>query len=239
MVDLPHENARALIQSAADQIIDAEQRRALDAHLAQCNECSAYARSLTSLEVNLRTALHTRWDRRRPTLNLNQVLNPSPAKVIASSIANLSQAMGRAAVVAGVFLGCLALASHISFKIPNSYKSSPTTIPTPNEGALYLHTSPTPSAPIQNKQTGQATRVCAEVVYYAHTTESIESIASNLGVSKELLLEHNRLTTDFVYPGMKLLIPQCNHTPAYTASVQSDYFTITPGTVTMFLDEPD
>lgn len=239
MFDLPHEHARTLIQSAADQMIDPESRTALDAHLAQCKECRAYARSLANLEASLRTTLHARWDRRRPTLNLYQILNPSPVKIIASSITNLSQSISKATVMVALFLGCVALASHFSFQIPNSHKNSPTTIPTPNEDAFFLLASPTPSAPIQKTQAGQSTQVCPDIVYYVHTTDTVENIAIIFGVSKELILEHNELITDIVSPGMKLHIPQCNNTPAYTASVPYNYFTITPGNVTLFLDGPD
>lgn len=57
MAILTHTQARAQIQAAADDRSGPADRATLDAHLAQCAECRAYAAALASLEAELPRAL--------------------------------------------------------------------------------------------------------------------------------------------------------------------------------------
>jgi hypothetical protein len=236
MFDLPHQQARALIQSAADQIIDSDQKTALDAHLSICKECSDYAKSIKNLEANLRNTLRARWEPQRPALDLYQIANPSPGRIIWSSITNFSQSMGRITVIAALFLGCLLIANHFGIQMPIAHTSSPTTIPTPSDDGLLISNSPTPSITTRTTLNNQTAQVCFDDIYYVQKPEDIGSIALSLGISAEMILEHNQITTEIINPGTKLFIPHCTRTPSWTAS---DSLSITPGNVKGFTAEPE
>ena len=239
MSNLSHQYARALLHRLADQIIEPEQKTALETHLAICKECCDYARNLTCMETTLRSAMHASWDRQQPTLDLDQIMHPSPVKIIWSSIFNFSHSVGRITIMAALFLGCLLLANHFGIETPISHESSPTTIPTPNEDGLYLSAYPPPTATLRITLTSQGTQVCVDGIYYVQTTEDIERIASFLGVSVEEILEYNEITTNPISPGTRLYLPQCNSAPAQTASVISNPLSITPGNESLYLDEPE
>ena len=66
MSEITHQKAHALLQAAADGPLGVNEKSALDAHLTTCKECNDYARSLTTLEADLRKVFHAQWDRQRP-----------------------------------------------------------------------------------------------------------------------------------------------------------------------------
>ena len=70
MTMLTHEEARRYMQAAADKRLSAQERKALEAHLAECPECRAYSVEIESLQFTITRALRARWDRRRAPVNL-------------------------------------------------------------------------------------------------------------------------------------------------------------------------
>jgi hypothetical protein len=58
---LNHTQAREWLELAADGLLDAARQSQLDAHLAGCPECQAYAAELAALEGLLGETLQTRW----------------------------------------------------------------------------------------------------------------------------------------------------------------------------------
>jgi hypothetical protein len=61
MNTMSHDQARQWIEQAADNILGAEQQAALQAHLATCAACQAYAAELANLESALSEALQAHW----------------------------------------------------------------------------------------------------------------------------------------------------------------------------------
>jgi Tol biopolymer transport system component len=63
--DIPHAQARANLHTGRRHLSGGEAKQ-LDAHLAQCAECRAYAAHLATAEPALAAALHARWDAAQP-----------------------------------------------------------------------------------------------------------------------------------------------------------------------------
>mgnify|MGYP003336595852 FL=1 len=61
MNTMSHDQARQWIEQAADGLLGAEQENVLEAHLASCAECRAYAAELANLETALSAALQAHW----------------------------------------------------------------------------------------------------------------------------------------------------------------------------------
>jgi LysM domain len=239
MFEITHQKAQMLLQSAADQIIASDEKSALDAHLKICKECRDYANSLIGLENGLRSTFHAQWDNRHLKLDLQVIMNPSPAKRFWNNISGLTQSMGKVTIAATLVLGYVILASYFGIRIHSLNDKTPTTLPTPNELSLFFNTSPTPSMPIQLTRTELANRDCNVVPYISKTTESLESIATRYGTSKELIMEYNNLTTEVVSPNRELFVPLCKSTPSRTASVPSKLITNTPIHGTILPDHPE
>ena len=63
MSELTHQKARALLQATTDQGLSAQDKKALDAHLAICVECSDYAKGLAKMEARLRRVMQQVYGR--------------------------------------------------------------------------------------------------------------------------------------------------------------------------------
>jgi anti-sigma factor RsiW len=76
---LTHAEAKRYLHQAADGDLPAETEAQLQAHLAECAECRAYAEELRALETLLTHALRQRWEHRRPARDLGRPLAPRRA----------------------------------------------------------------------------------------------------------------------------------------------------------------
>lgn len=239
MSEITHQKAHILLQSTADQRITPDEKSELDAHLEKCEECRNYANNLTNLEADLHNALHTQWDNHQPKLDLQAIIDPTPAKLIWINFSSLTQSMGKVTIVAVLLLGYLTLANHFGIRIHSSNNETPTNLPTPNELMLLSNTSPTPSAPTQLTTTKMTMQDCDVITYTVQVTDSLESIATKHRTSKESIMEYNNLRNDAVSPNMKLFIPLCGNTPSRTASMPSNLITNTPIKGTLLPDNPE
>jgi LysM repeat protein len=232
MSEITHQKTRILLQAAADGPLTADEQSILDAHLASCGECSAYAKNLTNLEVDLRKVFHAQWDAQRPHLNLQAITHPSPAKLIWNNFFSQTNAMGKVTIVVALVLGYIVIANLFGIKLPISSNETPTTVPTPSEHALALSIFPTPSA--QYTLTGSTRRVCETITYVVKENDTLAYIALQHGTTKETLMEYNNLSSNMVFTGMELVIPQCDGTPSQAATT-----TITPLNGTIFPTKPE
>lgn len=66
MISLTHHQIRQHLEAAADTSLDPTARSAVDAHLAGCPACRAYADELARLQQDLTRALYARWERHVP-----------------------------------------------------------------------------------------------------------------------------------------------------------------------------
>ena len=221
MIEITHQKAQTLLQAAADQPLKADERSALDAHLATCKECNDYSKSLTNLETGLHRIFHAQWDLQHPNLNLQAITHPSPAKLIWNNFLSQANALGKVTIVAALVLGYFVLANLFGIKLPISTEETPTTVPTPSVLSLALAISPTPSA--QFTLTGSTTQACETIPYIVQENDTLAYIALQYGTTEETLLEYNNLNSNTVFTGMELSIPQCDGAPSQTATT-----TITP-----------
>ena len=238
MSEMTHQKARALLQSAIDQPIDPEAKTALEAHLAVCEACDHYARSLADLEVHLRRVLHANWDKQKPEISLQAIIDPNPAKLLWNNLFGQANFMSRVTIAVTLLLGYIVIASIFGIKSPISNNNTATILPTPNEAALAFSTSPTPSAPPASTLTDAATQGCNMVNYTVQKTDSLESISREHNISKDLLMQYNHLTSDAITPGTHLIIPQCEGVPSLTATLSKNN-TSTPLIGTLFPTQPE
>lgn len=241
MIELTHQQARALLQAAADQPLPAADRSALDAHLSVCNDCNAYAAQLAGVEARLRKALHTKWDSFRPDLNLQAIKQPSPASRAWNYFFSQPQVLGKVTIMAALLLGYIAIVNLVGIRVPITENKTPTVLPTPNGFTTSFSGSPTLSA--QSARTDTTTQTCDTVIYVVQENDTLESIAFQHGITKETLLGYNpsigELAANTVITGMELAIPLCESTPSRTASLPGSALTITPmkGTLLPYLAE--
>jgi hypothetical protein len=237
MSELTHKKARALLQVATDRGLSAQDKRVLDAHLATCVECSDYADGLTQMEARLRRIMRTQWDEQHPNLELQTILNPSSTKRLFYNFINQSHAIGRVTIAVALLLGYVLFANLFGFQLPISEDSIPTAVPTPNELTSGFDLSPTPSA--QWTTTGHPARNCETIIYVVQTADTLESIARQYGISKNAIIEQNKLLSENISPAMELLIPLCEVTPYYSATVPNNTVTITPLNGTILPLQPE
>jgi LysM repeat protein len=237
MLEITHQQARRFLQTAADQPLGADEKSALDAHLAICTDCSTYASNLTELEARLRSVLHAQMDSQQPALDLHAITYPSSAKFAWKYFVYQTHAMGKITIVVALLLGYFVIANIFGIKLPISERETPTILPTPNALALMNATSPTPS--IQSTLTGSTVQACETLAYIVQADDTLESIAVRHGTNKDMILEYNKMYASFlsantVFTGMELAIPVCKSTPSRTATT-----TITPLSGTIYPVQPE
>jgi LysM repeat protein len=237
MLEIDHQKIRTLLQTAADRPLNAEEKSALDAHLAVCKACSDYAGNLTKLETQLRNVLHAQWDGQRPGLDFQAILHPSRGKLAWDTIFRQTRALEKVTIVVALFLGYIVIATLLGIRVPIVEQDTPTSVPTPNQLSSILATAPTPSA--RFTLTDMSTQACETVSYIVQANDTLEKIALEYGTSKETLMDYNSLNSNTVFTGMELAIPLCKSTPSHTANIPGNTLTITPITGTILPDQPE
>ena len=236
MIEITHLEARSLLQAAADHTLNPEEKSLLDAHLSNCEECNKFAEEISALETNLRKLFHTKWDPQQPDLNLQTVVNPSPAKLLFNNFFMQSNAMGKLTLVAALVLGYLVVANLFGIQSPIVSKETATTLPTPNEFIAAFPASPTPSA--QPSLTNSTSQACETITYVVQANDSLASIAYRHGTTSEIIQERNNLSYDMIHTGMELVIPMCESTPSHTATLPEGMTTNPPIDGTLFPTQP-
>lgn len=226
MPEITHQEARARLQRAADQLLDPAGRSTLDAHLAECGSCNDYARRLADLETDLRGVFHTQWDSQRPSFDAQTILHSSRAKPVWDNFPGLALGMGKAALAAAFLLGFILVANLVGKRLPAAGRETPASLPTPNAFTLTSAAFPTPAIPLT--LTGFSAQACDPVVYVVQTTDTLESIADLHGITPAAIMEFNHLAMAEISPGMELSIPVCRPTPSFTAITPDKTTTITP-----------
>jgi len=230
MTEITHQTARALLQSATDQNLDPIGQTALEAHLSACSECAQYARQLAQLETNLRDMFQNKWKNLRPEIDLRAIRHPSPLKQLWNNLFARTHTLGKASAIVALLVSYFVLANLFGVWGPIGGDETPTALPTPKESTSTLNISPTPSIPVlQNEGPTQA---CQTMIYVVKENDTLERIALQYGVTKELILEYNpgdtNLENNTVSTNMKLVIPLCKSTPANTTNAPNNTLTITP-----------
>ena len=235
MSEITHQEARSLLNAAADQFLRSEDKLKMDGHISSCKECNEYAGHLTALEISLRRVLHSSWDHHKPVnLDAQTIINPTPSKLIWSSLFGPTSALGKTAIIVVLLLGYFVITNIFRIQNPASSNETLTMLPTPNEFLSTYAQSPTPTA--QHSSTKSISQTCETFIYHVQKSDTLEKIAFQFGISQELIQEYNNLNPNTIFTGMELAIPLCSSTPSRTATNPINTITFTP--ITLSPTEP-
>ena len=211
MTQISHEEARSLISFNADQALDADKYSILNAHLNDCAECRSYASELDEVESVLRK-LSQKLDQRPAPMNLDRILGQgkNTALGFANSFTVTKMAMMVLAVIAVVF---------------GSWQFSIIGVPSPT--ATYTAIPiPTPSTYLTSTR---ATLLdCEYVDYQVQAGDTLDSIASQFSIQKEVIMDFNEMQDEKIQLSMLIQIPLCTRTPTITIYPPNTTITITP-----------
>lgn len=161
-----HTQARQFIQAAADGLLSEPNRRALERHLATCQQCQAYSAELANLESRLSFGLQTRWQDVQPRrFSLQQAKRAASVPKRSTGIGMLYQLVA----VPAFQLGALAVLAVGLIVLIGTWAASP-------HGSGSPHT-PTPSlTPPPSLAPGGCTAVAnidAHVYAYHDTASAV------------------------------------------------------------------
>jgi len=213
MNPISHLQARAWLDSAVDLALSPEQRAALEGHLAGCDECRRYEAELASLEGTLRKSLQAHLPASHAPLSLEEVLQRVKANQPATTVANRW-------VAAPVLLVVL-LTIIFTMGFPRGAGGGTRPIQALTATALLV---PTPSAPITS--TLLSLPECESIRYQVQVGDTLDSIARQFSISKDVLMAYNHLTAESL--PAELSIPMCSVTPLVGLQTPSSTVTITP-----------
>lgn len=216
MEPITHQKARSLLQAATDDKLKENEQVELNAHLANCQECSEYAQNIRVLKTGLSCMLHARWDNNIPKLSIAAIKDRS--KIVARQN-RTTKLIGRVAVIPMLTLLYVLAVNSIGQQnhVPAVSAMSPISPSAP----LY-----TPSP--QNTTTRSNPTECHDVAYVVQENDTLPSIAAKFGVSKETLLKYNHLTSEAIYTSMELILPVCDGTPENSTTTPTITSTFVP-----------
>jgi hypothetical protein len=219
MTSITHPKAQYLLQAAADSTLTSLDKTNLNDHLAECEECRQYAKSLSKLQNDLHRITRQRWDQISAQISAQEIKNRSA--MVEARAYNL-RTIGKFAVATAVLVLVFILVTKVSSTM-NSIPATLTNISlTPEEPIL----TPTPS--IKETATDSAIHECDDIAYIVQENDTLESIAARHSVSIETIKRHNGLATDALTLNTVLMIPLCERTPASSTMTPTTTITATP-----------
>jgi hypothetical protein len=211
LVQIPHEEARRLINLNADRHMEADKYSVLNAHLNDCSECRGYADELLKVENVLR-GLGQKFNRHPTPSFTDQILvrSRSSSFLLADKITIL-RAAAAVLVFAGIFFGLWQFSIFNSTSAAETYTAVP--LPTPSTYLTSTNTLPSD---------------CEHVPYQIREGDTLESIAEQFSVPKNMIMEFNDMQEEGMQPPMLVRIPLCARTPTITIYPPNTTITITP-----------
>ena len=199
-MQITHQEARSLIQFRADQVLNADKKELLNAHLNGCVECTDYANQIQETEATLRTTLKKRWNIHHVPLHAKDIKARVNSKVgLPESLVPTRSALVGITVLLFVF-GLMQLTS--------------TNHNPPGFIAVGVPAIPTPSLSLTSTQNNLVN--CQLIRYEVHQDDTLESLARRFSVSEEALIDLNHLQTESGPLPVKLIVPFCELTPTST-----------------------
>ncbi len=215
---ISHAQARALLESAADQPLRAEERESLDGHLSACHKCRLYEEELANVQQSLQSSLQSRWSLAIAPLSIEEILQA--AKVVEKSQPPL-KVFSRLALAPSMIIVLLAITLSFGLSQISGIGTNPTQ--TLTSTAML---APTPSLQILSTQLMMAK--CESIPYEVQENETLTHIAQQFSISKEIIMAYNGLTTDALPAHAQLRIPLCHSTPLAGSQTPASTLTITP-----------
>src|SRR5258706_699697 len=218
MANITHQKARALLQAAANKTLLPEEQGAIHIHLAECNECRAYAQNLNELQDGLRRVMRQQWNIENTRLPIRAIKERSKRIALQNKI---SGTIGRFAVVpmlAFVFVMAVRMIAPQQIAL--------------NPGAMTSLTPQlsgrTPTPTYRNTSIELSVRDCEKAVYTVQENDTLDGIAAMYAVPREAIMTYNRLATDKLDTNTELIIPLCDLTPTGTSTIPAVTNTIVP-----------
>ena len=211
---MTHEEARTLIHLLLDAPLNNQQKKLLEAHLASCAQCRQYEDSLRSLEAILSPLLQRQWTQQPVPFPVGLVLSRNHTKTSDSMIW-----ASRIAALGVMFM--IFVFSAWQFTIGR---------PSGNPVQANVPLIPVPSTATQLVATNTLNETCEDSIYVIQQDDTLASIAMKFGTTKAQLIQANRMTSETVRTGVKLIIPLCKPTP--TTQTLTKTFTPVLGTIT-------
>jgi len=202
VMQITHAEARRLFHLDLDGGLSAAHRQMLASHLAVCLECQGYADSMQTMETMLRPLLQRQWNRQPAPLSIRTISSSSKPKIPDSKI------LATRIAAAGVMFVVLMFSA---WQLTFSRLSEPRPV------LASVPPLPIPSTSTQLIGTVTQTQKCEEQRYVVEEHDTVTSIADKFSIAKIQLLTANRLKSEDLFLGMKLIIPLCNFTPTVNA----------------------
>jgi hypothetical protein len=210
-MQITHEETRSLIHLDLDGGLRASQKQTLESHLAVCPECQRYADSLRKMETVLQPLLQRQWNRQPVPLSMSAISASSKSKMPDRMI--LATRIAAIGVMFTVFLF-------------SAWQFTLSRLSEPRPVLASVPPAAIPSTSSQLAGTVTQSLNCAETRYIVEEHDTLASIADKFSIAKVELLTANRLRTEDLFSGMKLIIPLCRFTP--TVNALTITYTYTP-----------
>jgi len=203
-MDIPHFEARKLIQLGLDESLNPTDRDALREHVSRCTDCRVYENEISDMEKLLRTVMQGAWAKRPAPLSLGNLrANNKSRRVPTQVVAMRLSAFVFVAAVAVIAFGIWQISLTNNFR---SFEYSSPEIP------------PYPTASMQITSTHTDSKLCGDTIYQIQPDDTLARIALQFSVSEEAIKLANDMSSEDVITGIEIVIPQCTSTPTGTVS---------------------
>jgi LysM repeat protein len=210
-MQITHEEAHELIQFSMDQALEPQERKTLQAHLADCLECRGFADELSQLRNLLLPTMRNRWNLRPAPLSLETLRNKRKLQLQTSNLL-----VTRTALISLVFAAFI----FSTWQFTHAGRQIGTPIP------LNVLPIATPSG--ETTSTLLSVQNCVEMKYQVQENDTLESIAAQFSVPIGQIMALNNLRTKTLDPNLELRLPVCEPTTTSTVTASTQTTTFTP-----------
>ena len=208
---ITHEEAHQLIQFSMDQVLEPQERKTLQAHLADCLECRGFADELSGLRNLLLPTMRNHWNLRPAPLSIETLRKKRKLQIPASNLL-----VTRTALISLLFAAFI----FSTWQFSQSGRQIATPI------SLNVLPMATPSG--ESTSTLRSVQTCVEMKYQVQENDTLESIAAQFSVPKDQIMALNNLRTEILNPHIELRLPVCEPTSTSTVAASTQTTTFTP-----------
>ena len=209
-MQITHEEAHRLIQLDRDEMLESHQRGILDSHLAMCLECRNYSAGIQSMESILRPLMQKQWVQQPIPLSIDTLISRPSYRSPSSAL--LATRIAAIAIMFAVFMFSAWQLSSPKSDVASRMLPSNPPIPISSTSTRFVSTT-------------TQTQTCEETTYLVRGEDTLASIAYRFSTSKKEIMIANKMESETVIQGTKLIISVCNFTPTGTARTLTTTFT--------------